>query len=716
VAQNQLTYDPTSLDFGSVGLGGSSTLTILFTNLQDPDAGDNVTVAVPDAVFTLASGDASFNLPSNGSTRTVYVTYTPTAVGDDSGNLTITHDSGGSPATPFTIAMAAACHSPVYTLPQIENNPAGVMKIDLIVDPSLPLLTVPTSVKVINIGSLTELIDVQPGIVDVQNLEIELAEDYSTYTQGFWYNVIQGYPDVDVQFKFLLEEDGTDTFFFWGKVYREDIPWMEHYVASDESSMVRTVAVTLVSLVHSLKDATIGDAITEMLTHTQSVTLVGSTNALQLQQIFASIISVAFDQTYDANAVQVRGYDIRLDIGGGGGTVSPMDGWVTTKGFSGWRGYIEGSDSSFQNPHAWFNRYTNCYALVAALALNFGWVVRYYYGDTSGDYDAVTLSNNKHRFEFITRGSSFATKISPEKGITESVLKSDSLTRDANIIVKDVNQSAVDTKSDNVNTIAATVAFTTTHTLTRSDDGGSWIKEGWAVGMTGLIAGGTNDTATITVTSVNSTVMVVNETLSNASAETVDIAGTGEQGGTIEYDQTSGQAWFLDGKENEAKEAVVATISSAYPVTDPPPLATFDLEVVLELVRPPYWTSAYGVYVITAAAYRGIVYLISGSGICVNYRFIDFYDYQSESWQTGYRSMQSVVMLYYSRRFSAGRKVYERKYNGMKFSDGSTTSHANLKPMKLIDIDDGIASQTYYATEVHKNFSGNSSTVLWAQQ
>jgi hypothetical protein len=346
--------------------------------------------------------------------------------------------------------MTARAFSPIYALPDIENNPAGVMKIDLIVDPSLPELTIPSTVKVMHIGTLTELIDVEPGVVDVQNLDLELAEDYTTYSMGFWYKVIQGYPTVNVEFRFILEEDGVDTFYFWGKVYREEVEWPEHYINTAETDVIRSVRLRLVSLVHAMKDVPVSDAITEMLTHTTAVECAGPATAaagIAFMDMLASITYACFGDAFSTDSIQIRGSDFKFEFIGET-TITTENTYILTKsGFNSaappaWagRGYVDGELGETDNPHYWGNQFSNCYDLLRAIALNFGWVVRHYYGKTDGTYDTVTPANNLHRLEFLTRGTTFNTLITPEKGIKESTLYSDSVIKQSNIRVSDIHQ------------------------------------------------------------------------------------------------------------------------------------------------------------------------------------------------------------------------------------------------------------------------------------
>lgn len=648
MAVNTTHHDLASLDFGVVAIGASATLQVVFTNQSSPTASQDIALGGLAVPYTFGAGDDAFTLAADAATHTVDITYTPTAVGTHTDDVTgsTTATDGFTPGLP--ISLTGRGFSPSYALADIDNQPAGTMKMTLIVDPSLPELTVPDTCKVLHIGTLTELIDIEPGVVDVQNLEIELAEDYSTYAMGFWYKVIQGYPTVPVQFKFILEEDGVDTFYFWGKVYREEVEWSEHYINTVGTEVIRTVTLRLVSLVHALKDAAIDGAITEMLTHdvaaqwTPPGGLIGpyTSTVITLENVLASIASVAFDQSFSTAAIQVRSSDFVFQFSGES-DLAPKDAYIVTKSFyalsafslNNELGYINGESSQTDNPHLWATQFSNCYDLLAAIAANFGWVVRYYYGLTDGTYDAATPSNNLHRLEFLTRGTTFATLITPEKGVKSSTLLSDSVVKESNIRVSDVH--------------------TTNVILT---------------------------------------------------------------GGAANYrDQTTGEAFSIRDAEVSAASPQGPSGAFTYEfVTNPAPLhAEFDFEVSLQFIRSYATTDD----IVGLCDYRTL--WSEKSGTPGDYIYMDttkFWDYLTGAWSAAEESMETAVMKYYNRRFTSGRKLYERTYGSLKFTESGVTSHMIIRPFKRIEINDLITTVTYYATEIRKDFESNTTTVLWIQE
>jgi hypothetical protein len=96
------TVDPASIDFGSVEIGSTTTLSTTISN--NGGAGCTVNASVINGgVFTLASA-SSFTVAAGTSTE-VAVTYTPTAVGDDAGQLVL---DVASPADSITVPLSGS--------------------------------------------------------------------------------------------------------------------------------------------------------------------------------------------------------------------------------------------------------------------------------------------------------------------------------------------------------------------------------------------------------------------------------------------------------------------------------------------------------------------------------------------------------------------------------------------------------------------------------
>ena len=81
------------------------------------------------------------------------------------------------------------------------------------------------------------------------------------------------------------------------------------------------------------------------------------------------------------------------------------------------------------------------------------------------------------------------------------------------------------------------------------------------------------------------------------------------------------------------------------------------------------------------------------------------------------RLMQAGLVRYYNLRFNSpnGRTI-DRAYRGMKATSGATTSQANVKPLRRIEIDDGNGAVAYFANEVTKDVTGDGLRIRWEKQ
>ena len=97
VAPGSLTFNPTSLAFGTVATGSSATGTLTVTNSGGAAVHPSAISAGGDFAVTGGNCMVGQAIAPQGGTCTVIVTFAPTANGNRSANLTITSD--GSPAT-----------------------------------------------------------------------------------------------------------------------------------------------------------------------------------------------------------------------------------------------------------------------------------------------------------------------------------------------------------------------------------------------------------------------------------------------------------------------------------------------------------------------------------------------------------------------------------------------------------------------------------------
>ena len=95
-AQGQLSLSVSSLNFGNVAVGLSNSMTVLLTNRGNADLTISQ-VSATGSEFT-ASGVGAFTMLTPGQTTLLTVTFSPAAVGNATGSITLTSDAMNSPS------------------------------------------------------------------------------------------------------------------------------------------------------------------------------------------------------------------------------------------------------------------------------------------------------------------------------------------------------------------------------------------------------------------------------------------------------------------------------------------------------------------------------------------------------------------------------------------------------------------------------------------
>ncbi len=116
----QLTANPSSLSFGNVDIGSSSTLPVTLTNSGNANVTiSNVSISGPG--FN-ASGVSTGQIVTPGQYATLNVTFAPAATGSAAGSVTVTSDATNSPTT---ISLSGSgVQPPVSTLATLAWNPS----------------------------------------------------------------------------------------------------------------------------------------------------------------------------------------------------------------------------------------------------------------------------------------------------------------------------------------------------------------------------------------------------------------------------------------------------------------------------------------------------------------------------------------------------------------------------------------------------------------
>jgi len=162
---------------------------------------------------------------------------------------------------------------------------------------------------------------------EMQNTNAEFIEDYSEYTQGFWFKVLTaGHAELQL----LLDEGAGETSFFWGRVIEFDSGFEE--VSLVTSNIIRRGSFRLAdAFTERLNDITALELYNE-LDNASYYTEISNDRLVNMKYIFSGMLKLAFAQTIDtaditqdAEALQ---YEANSDWR------SFLDMWVFTQAFA----------------------------------------------------------------------------------------------------------------------------------------------------------------------------------------------------------------------------------------------------------------------------------------------------------------------------------------------------------------------------------------------
>lgn len=178
-----------------------------------------------------------------------------------------------------------------YDLPTIGANNALGFAIKVRLYSEFAGLTVPTKQTITEIPNVIETFWDKIGSATIGNASIDVTDDCTTYTEGFWFKVLQG----DFRLRFIVDTGGDGTFLFYGTIGDEETTWEGYW--NDEATYVRKGTIRLLSAEKILFDTVTSDWVTELLT-TDATTISYTADyypatVSSLQQMFAAMLSVS---------------------------------------------------------------------------------------------------------------------------------------------------------------------------------------------------------------------------------------------------------------------------------------------------------------------------------------------------------------------------------------------------------------------------------------
>jgi hypothetical protein len=319
---------------------------------------------------------------------------------------------------------------------------AGTLKSYLYVDSTLPALTIPSKIHFEDIEKFIAKVDVTAGRADIENVQIDIYEDYTTYPEGFWYKIINNYPtktingnivNCDVQIMFTLMEGSDEVFLFRGSVKRNGTSQQEFKRVG--TTAIRGMSIQLVSLLMAMQNiptnmltvntVPFGDPVNTPFVHVDGVV----TETFFMSKL-GDLLSAIVALTYGFKPGDCVFTNNSTDIQGASSFMTWMK-WTDLWFIAGFDfsapapapdiqgGYLDSVHASY----AWANKYASALDLMKAICFQFGCVPEYSFGQTDG-----TIKNDgsdRHLITLNSRGKN--QKIVPVGNILDSEYESSSL-------------------------------------------------------------------------------------------------------------------------------------------------------------------------------------------------------------------------------------------------------------------------------------------------
>lgn len=611
---------------------------------------------------------------------------------------------------------------------------------------SLLALTTPTKNTVVSIGDSVERLDVVAGTYEMQNLEVTVVDNYDNEPEGFWRRVFNG-AEVP-RLWILLDEGAGNTVYMIGSAVVNAAKWDDKYLSSDSTQFVRHMTFTIADIITTMQNVSVDDVATECLNHTVIDNLFSTKpNITSFDYSGAGTATVGYriaacsstdEDIWSTEVVTntapngwgsvtvhwsaVSGVDhyvvyrttdtVSQGIGRIGTAAALSYPQFTDTGFSPTastqktRTYVciqdimaafiavafgqtfaranaimtenvnnlrfSSSNVSAVNAHSlyvpvdsmtsgnslyWGARYANAWDLFFALCKNFALVPRHYYD--------LTVSPNLHKIEFLTRENAYSTTISFANTPMSGDHSPDNLAKIASVEchrASGKNKYPVGTPVD-----AASYDLSVACEYVASNTVGVNQTAGAAV----LFGGYT--IPKLYISSIGGFSSGIAYVANGSEYEAINYTGAGTEGGLAYLANVTAKNSFSSSGKVYPGDPEVSYGERLY---------TYNGTSVQPVTSAGYWDASTG----------------------------------SLQAETSGDLLLAALRDYLYARLATKKQRYRKSFGNIAATEGATTSHANVHICKRMNINNGIASLTHYASEVRKSLMANTAEIEWIQE
>ena len=162
-------------------------------------------------------------------------------------------------------------------------------------------LTIPTFNSLKIIGEITERVDAQAGMCELENIEVEFSEDYSVYSEGFWFKVINYIdltdPMIACELQLTIDTGNGAEHLFWGVLVKENMPVSEFDMFSN---IQRAGTLRFVSRLAKMRDIVTDTSLlipSGELTNGEGYPASGINQYVEIWRVLESIFCYCMGQT-----------------------------------------------------------------------------------------------------------------------------------------------------------------------------------------------------------------------------------------------------------------------------------------------------------------------------------------------------------------------------------------------------------------------------------
>jgi len=147
---------------------------------------------------------------------------------------------------------------------------------------------------------------------EMANTSVEYVEDYSEYSQGFWFKVLTA---GHVELELLLDEGNGETSLFWGRVMEFDNGFEEVSLVSGD--IIRRGSFRLAdAFAERLNDIT-AEELYDELDNASYYTEISTDRLVNIKYLFSAMFSLAFGQTVDTADITLDAEAIQYEANSG---------------------------------------------------------------------------------------------------------------------------------------------------------------------------------------------------------------------------------------------------------------------------------------------------------------------------------------------------------------------------------------------------------------